>query len=257
MIGAICGDYIGSVYEFNNIKSKQFDLFSPKCRYTDDTVMTIATMYSLLHRLDFGWSYKKFYRLYPKAGYGTSFIKWASSDSSLPYNSWGNGSAMRVSPVGCYFTSVDRVIKHARESAIVTHNHAEGVKGAVATAVCVHLAITGTSKKNIKQYIESTFRYDLSFALDDIRDDYTFDVSCRGSVPQAIVSFLEAKDYEDTIRNAISIGGDSDTIAAIAGGIAEAYYKSIPPLITAMVLNDLPAEFRDIITKFYAMCGLK
>lgn len=257
MIGAICGDFIGSIFEFNNIKTKQFDLFSNASRFTDDTVMTIATMDALLNGSDFGLCYKKWYTLYPDAGYGASFDQWASSNNSLPYNSWGNGSAMRVSPVGCFFDSLDMVIKKARESAIVTHNHVEGIKGAEATAACVYLSLNGESKNIIKEYIENAYMYDLSFTLDDIRDTYKFDVSCQGSVPQALVCFLESNDYEDAIRNAISIGGDSDTIASIAGGISEAYYKHVPTVIKNTVLNTIPNEFREIIIAFYKRCGLK
>lgn len=255
MLGAICGDFVGSVFEWNNHKSKQFELFSPNSRFTDDSVMTIATMYALLNNLDFGLCYRLWYRKYPDAGYGRSFQAWAADDHSLPYNSWGNGSAMRVSPVGCFFDSLEQVLLKARESAAVSHNHPEGIKGAQATAACVYWALRGEDKTTIKRLVEERFGYDLNFSLDEIRESYQFDVSCQGSVPQAIVAFLESSDYEDTIRGAVSIGGDSDTIATIAGGIAEAFYKEIPPHIKNTVMKSLPDEFREVITAFYARCG--
>lgn len=255
MIGTLCGDYIGSVYEWHNHKSKQFELFSRDCRFTDDSVMTIATMDALLNDLDFGLCYRKWYRKYPDAGYGGSFRAWAADDDSLPYNSWGNGSAMRVSPVGCFYDSLEQVLAKALESAAVSHNHPEGIKGAQATAACVYWALHGESQASIRRLVAQSFGYDLNFSLDGIRETYQFDVSCQGSVPQAIVAFLESSDYEDAVRNAISIGGDSDTIAAIAGGIAEAFYKVIPHYIKKTVMSSLPDEFREVIALFYARCG--
>ena len=257
MIGALCGDFIGSVFEWHNQKSKQFELFSQHSRFTDDSVMTIATMDALLNDLDFGFCYRRWYRKYPDAGYGRSFRVWAADDNSLPYNSWGNGSAMRVSPVGCFYDSLEQVLAKARESAAVSHNHPEGIKGAQATAACVYWALHGKSQASIRMLVEDRFGYDLNFSLDGIRETYQFDVSCQGSVPQAIAAFLESSDYEDTVRNAISIGGDSDTIAAIAGGIAEAFYKEIPPHIKDTVMSSLPAEFREVVTGFYVRCGLE
>lgn len=257
MLGTICGDFIGSVFEWHNHKSKQFELFSPNSRFTDDSVMTIATMYALLNNLDFGLCYRLWYRKYPDAGYGRSFQAWAADDNNPPYNSWGNGSAMRVSPVGFFYNSLEQVLAKARESAAVSHNHPEGIKGAQATAACVYWALHGEDKTSIKIMVEERFGYDLNFSLDEIRETYRFDVSCQGSVPQAIVAFLESSDYEDTIRGAVSIGGDSDTIAAIAGGIAEAFYKEIPSHIKNTVMKSLPDEFREVLTSFYARCGRK
>ncbi len=255
MIGTICGDFIGSVFEWHNHKSKHFELFSPRSRFTDDSVMTIATMDALLNNLDFGLCYRKWYRRYPDAGYGHSFRIWAADDNSLPYKSWGNGSAMRVSPVGCFYDSLETVLVKAQESAAVSHNHPEGIKGAQAAAACLFWALHGETQESIKSLVEERFEYDLNFSLDEIREAYKFDVSCQGSVPQAIVAFLESSDYEDTIRNAISIGGDSDTIAAIAGGIAEAFYREIPSYIKDRVMSSLPVEFREVIIAFYTRCG--
>jgi len=254
MIGAIAGDVIGSVYERNNVKTKEFELFSADSRPTDDSVLTIATMDSILSGKAFNESYKFWFRKYPHAGFGGDFRKWAMSDDMGPYNSFGNGSAMRVSPVGCYYDTLDEVLAKAEESAAVTHNHPEGINGAKATAAAVFLAKTGSSKQEIKKYIEASFGYDLKASLDSIRAWYTFDVSCQGSVPQAIISFLESESYEDAVRNAISIGGDSDTIACIAGGIAEAYYREIPEFIVKRVKELLPADMKEILERFYKTC---
>ncbi len=260
MLGAIIGDIVGSVYEWHNLKTKEFPLFRDDCFFTDDTVMTIASADALMHGCkndDFIDAYKKWGQLYPNAGYGGRFGSWINSDDREPYNSWGNGSAMRVSPVGCFYDSLEQVLAKARESAAVSHNHPEGIKGAQATAACVYWALHGKSQASIRMLVEDRFGYDLNFSLDGIRETYQFDVSCQGSVPQAIAAFLESSDYEDTVRNAISIGGDSDTIAAIAGGIAEAFYKEIPPHIKDTVMSSLPAEFREVVTGFYVRCGLE
>ena len=255
MLGAIAGDIIGSVYERNNVKTKEFELFSSDSRPTDDSVLTIATMDSILSGKTFNESYKSWFRKYPHAGFGGSFRKWAMSDDMMPYNSFGNGSAMRVSPVGCYYDTMGEVLTKAEESAAVTHNHPEGIKGAKATAASIYLAKTGSSKQEIKEYIEASFGYNLKDSLDSIRSWYTFDVSCQGSVPQAIICFLESDSYEDAVRNAISIGGDSDTIACITGGIAEAYYKEIPEYIVKRVKEILPDDMKKVLERFYAYHG--
>jgi ADP-ribosylglycohydrolase len=252
MIGAISGDIIGSVYERHNVKSKNFELFSSKSRFTDDTVLTIATMDSVINGKAFYESYKYWFRKYPHAGFGGSFTKWGMAENIQPYNSYGNGSAMRVSPIGFFYKSLKQVLLKAEESAIVSHNHPEGIKGAKATVVAIFLAKNGSSKEEIKSYIEENFGYDLSESIDSIRSWYKFDVSCQGSVPQAIISFLESNDYEDAIRNAISIGGDSDTIACITGGIAEAYYKGVPQYIAQRAKDLLPGEMREILEIYYA-----
>jgi len=255
MIGAIAGDVIGSIFEHYAIKSTQFPLFSPYSRFTDDTVLTVAIADSILRKADYAASLKMFGQKYPNAGYGGSFFRWIYAGDSKPYNSWGNGSAMRVSPVGFAFNSMKDVLHEARESAKVTHNHPEGIKGAQATALAVLLARSGKSKATIKQEISDRFAYNLDRTLDEIRPDYGFDVSCQGSVPEAIIAFLEAKDFEDAIRNAISLGGDSDTIACIAGGIAQAYYQGIPSKIVSNVRKRLPEEFLFIIDEFNAKYG--
>ena len=250
MLGAIAGDIIGSIYEWNNIKTKDFPLFSPGCRFTDDTVLTIAVADVLLNGGNYTQRLKDYCRRYKNAGYGKNFRNWALSSRTEPYNSWGNGSAMRVSPIGFALEDLDSVLHEAKRSAEVTHNHPEGIKGARATAAAVFLARTERDKKRIKSYIETTFGYDLSFSLDQIRPSYQFDVSCQGSVPQAIIAFLESTDFEDAIGNAISIGGDSDTIACITGGIAQAFYGGVPETIAPQVLNILDEPLRQVTEAF-------
>jgi ADP-ribosylglycohydrolase len=251
MIGAISGDVLGSIYEFDNNKSTDFVLFNKFCRYTDDTVLTIATADCLLNKGDFAQYYKKYFLDYPDKGYGGNFKKWGSSGSLQPYNSWGNGSAMRISPVGFAFNNLEFVLINAKKSAKVTHNHPEGVKGAQAVASAIFMAKSGSSKNEIKEFIESKFYYKLDKSLDEIRSFYSFDESCQGSVPQAITAFLESDGFEDSIRKAISIGGDSDTIASIAGGIAEAYYGGVPEDISNFVLSKLDKNFLNVINDFY------
>ena len=227
MLGAIIGDIVGSVYEWNNIKTKEFPLFSEKCHFTDDTVMTIAVADAILNGAtpdDFIDSFSRFGSLYPDADFGGSFRKWLMSRHKAPYNSWGNGSAMRVSPCAWFADSLEEAEKLAEISAAVTHNHPEGIKGAKATAAAIYLARVGRTKPEIKDYIETIYGYDLNRTLDEIRPSYSFDESCQGTVPEAIIAFLESKGFEDAIRNAISLGGDSDTLAAITGSIAEAAY---------------------------------
>lgn len=251
MIGAIAGDIIGSVYEWNNHKSKQFKLFSNHCRFTDDSVLTVALMDAILHDRNYAEVMKAYYARYPNAGYGTSFQHWAVNPDSQPYNSWGNGSAMRTSAVGYAFDTLDKVLEKAEHYAAFTHNHPEGIKGAQATAASIFLARSGSSKSDLKTYIENQFGYDLSTTIDEIRPHYEFDVSCMGTLPQAITSFLESADYEDAIRNAISIGGDSDTLACITGGIAEAFYGGVPKDITRKAIDILDDDLCDIVTEFY------
>lgn len=255
LIGAVIGDVIGSVYEWNNIKTTAFDLFHPKCDFTDDTVLTIAVADCLINQKEFGKTIWLYGRTYEGRGYGRSFKKWLQEEHLQPYGSFGNGSAMRASAVGFVYQELETVLEVAKQTAEVTHHHPEGIKGAQATAAAVALARQGASKQEIKAYISQTFGYDLNFTLDAIRPTYTFDVSCQGSVPQAIVAFLESTDFENAIRLAISIGGDSDTIACITGAIAAAYYKQIPKEILDFVWTKLPSEFVDILLKFDEVCG--
>ncbi len=257
MLGAIAGDIIGSVYEakksWRQVKTPHFEpLFDARARFTDDTVLTVAVADSLLHGGDLVELFKGYARAYPAAGYGGTFKRWAMSDSQEPYNSWGNGSAMRVSPIGFAYAMLDEVLLRARWTAEVTHNHPEGIKGAQAVAAAIALARAGSSKDDIASYIEGKFGYDLRCTLDEIRPHYEFDVSCQGSVPQSIRAFLESADYESAVRLAISLGGDTDTMACIAGGIAQAYYGGVPEEIRREALTRLDNRLRRVVEEFEA-----
>lgn len=250
MLGAIAGDVIGSVYEFSPVKREDFPLFHVGSRFTDDTVMTVAVARAILEDGDYAAWMHRLGRCYPRAGYGGSFMRWLRTDDPQPYGSWGNGSAMRVSPVGLAFGSRERVLAEAFRSAVVTHNHPEGIKGAQAVALAVFLAKSGAGKGAIRHELESCFGYDLGRSLAEIRPGYHFDVSCQGSVPEAVIAFLESSDYEDAIRKAISLGGDSDTQACITGGIAAAHYGAVPETIASRVRSLLPQDFLDVIDRF-------
>jgi ADP-ribosylglycohydrolase len=249
MIGAIAGDIIGSVYEWKNIKTKQFVLFSPDCCFTDDSVLTVALAQSILTGTDYTSLMKSYYQRYPDAGYGGFFHQWAQTREARPYNSWGNGAAMRISPVGFAFPTLEEVLARATDYTAVTHNHPEGIKGARAVAAAIFLARTGSTKNEIKQYTVANFGYDLSLSVDEIRPAYKFDESCRGTVPQAFVCFLESTDFEDAIRNAISLGGDSDTLACITGGIAQAHY-GVPAGIADRAMLMLDEDLRSVTARF-------
>lgn len=259
MLGAILGDILGSQFEAQNVKYKNFELFPQGCNFTDDSVMTCATAAALFrwdksHRGDdihkcFVEEFLRIGNLYVNIGYGPTFRKWILGQiPPVPYNSYGNGSAMRVSPIGWFATSLEETLWLAKASAEVTHNHPDGIAGAQATAASIFMARNNFKREQIKQYISNNF-YSLDFTIDEIRESYQFDVSCRGSVPQAIKAFLEGDDYEDSIRNAISIGGDSDTIAAITGGIAEAFW-GIPQHLKDRAMTFLPENLMDIVIQF-------
>jgi ADP-ribosylglycohydrolase len=256
MIGAIAGDIIGSVFEHDPIKTTIFPLFSESSRFTDDTVLSVAVADAILNQTDYGTVLKKYGGKYPAAGYGMSFLRWVQSSVTKPYHSWGNGSAMRVSPVGFAFDSAEDVLREAEKSAAVTHNHPEGIKGAQATALAIFLARKGTDKSEIRSQIQHRFQYDLDRSTDDIRPYYVFDISCQGSVPESILAFLESEDFEDAVRLAISLGGDSDTMACIAGGIAQAYYGKIPQKIIDSVRQRLPETFVNVVDQFNAAFGI-
>jgi ADP-ribosylglycohydrolase len=250
IIGAIAGDIIGSIYEWENYKSTDFPLFSPTSRFTDDSVLTMAVADCILNQKPFRETLAAYGREYADVGFGKVFKVWMQSPDLLPYGSIGNGSAMRISPVGFAYSTLEETLAVAEQSASVSHNSIEGIKGAKAVAAAIFLARTGKSKAEIKQYIETTFEYNLDESLDDIRPNYTFDYTCAGSIPQSIRAFLESTDYENAIRLAISIGGDSDTIACIAGGIAAAFYKHIPDKIIEQVVKRLPKEYVAILEQF-------
>jgi len=252
MLGAIIGDIVGSIYEWHNIKTKDFPLFGNGCGFTDDSVMTFAVAEGLMNggaSNDYINAMKRLGRMYPNAGYGGLFRQWLFTDDSNPYNSWGNGSAMRVSPVGWFFDTLEETENAAEISAAVTHNHPEGIKGAQATAAAIFLARNGTPKDEIKSHVGNKYGYNLSRTLDEIRPSYKFDESCIGTVPEAIIAFLESASFEDAIRNAISLGGDSDTLAAITGSIAEAAY-GVPEEIADKAVSLLDAPLLDVLNRW-------
>ena len=254
MVGALLGDFIGSAYEFNPIKAKEFDLYTNRSHFTDDSVLTIAVADATLNYLQLilpanGYvhseeAYKRILLryihswalVYPFAGYGGRFRKWIESDNYEPYNSYGNGSAMRVSSIGWLFDNINDVLTFAKWSAEITHNHPEGIKGAQAVATAIFLARSGSSKEVIKNTIENNFGYNLNRTVDQIRPKYKFEVSCQKSVPEAIICFLDSDSYLDAVKNAISLGGDADTQACIAGSIAEAFYG------TKVRLDGIPVD---------------
>ena len=250
MLGAIIGDIVGSAYERRGtrIKTKDFELFTFENQFTDDTVMTFATAEAIMNGGavdDFIDAYKQWGRNYPDVPYGKTFRLWFDSDYRKPYNSSGNGSAMRISPCAWVATDMEEAEKLAERSASVTHNHPEGIKGAKAVAAATFMARDGNTKDAIKSYITSEYGYNLDRTLAEIRPNYRFDVSCQGSVPEAIISFLESNSFEDAIRNAVSLGGDSDTIAAMAGSIAEPFY-GIPEEIKREAFSYLEPEMKEL-----------
>ena len=253
IIGAIAGDIIGSVYERNRIKTKEFELFSDISIFTDDTVLTLAIANWILENKDskeiLSNNLREFASTYPNAGYGRSFNHWIYNGSSDPYGSWSNGSAMRVSPCAWAVNSLEESQQLSKMSAIVTHSHPEGIKGAQATSDAIYLARTGSSKDEIKNHIESTYEYDLSRSLDEIRPVYEFELACDKSVPESIICFLQANDYEDAVRNAVSLGGDADTQAAIAGSIAAAYWE-VPQDICDNAISYLDENLTDVLNSF-------
>ena len=251
LIGAIAGDVIGSVYEADNVKSRDFPLFGPDSRFTDDTVMTIAVADALLHDVPFDEAFRHYFALYPDAGYGALFAIWAMKPGLGPYGSWGNGSAMRVSPVAWPWDDEQDVLDAARATALPTHDHRDGVRGAEAVALAVLLARKGLRPQQVAERVAARCGYDLDFTLDEIREDYAFDLSCNGSVPQALVAFRDSTGYEDAIRGAISIGGDSDTIGCMTGAIAGACY-GVPPDIAAETRARLDDELRAVLDEFEA-----
>ena len=257
LISAVLGDIAGSIYEFSPNKNTDIALQDSRMDYTDDTIMTIAvadwilndkklTKKGLVARMQ-AWGHKY---PHPMGAYGNMFSEWLHSDNPKPYKSWGNGAAMRVAAVGFAFSTLEETLKVAKKSAEVTHNHPEGIKGAQATAAAIFLARTGHTKEEIRRYIAETFDYDLNRTCDDIRPTYSFDGSCQGTVPESIIAFLDSKDYEDALRLCISLGGDADTMGAITGAIAGAYYHQIPASLYEFGINKLPEDMKDIINKF-------
>lgn len=251
MFGAIAGDVIGSYYEHYPTKRLDFELFPEMSTFTDDTVLTVAVADWLLRDdADLSSVFHKYVHKYPDAGYGASFLSWAQCGRTEPYDSWANGSAMRVSPVAHVASSLDVALTLARESAVVTHSHPDGIRGAQAVAASVYLAKSGAGKAEIQSYVEDQFSYDCSTPLAEIRPDHVFDVSCTGSVPPAIRSFLESTDFESAIRNAVSLGGDADTMACIAGAIAEPFYGGVPSSIEDKAASYLTQHLTKVTARF-------
>lgn len=256
MIGAIAGDIIGSVYENFHTKRKDFKLFTQISTFTDDTVLTVAVADAVLTGGDYGRTIKAYARQWPMRGYGPGFMRWMLSPGIKPYNSFGNGSAMRVSPVAHAFSSLPEVLDHAKRSAECTHNHPEGIKGAQAAALAVYLARHGSDKDDIRSAVEKQSGYDLSRSIDSIRPGYSMDITCQGSVPESIIAFLDSTSFEDAVRNAVSLGGDADTQACIAGAIAEAYYKEIPLEILRQVRKKMDTDLWEKTMEFYGRFGI-
>lgn len=246
MYGAIIGDIAGSKYEFLGYKKYPKTILDQDCFFTDDTVMTMAVADALLNNKDMGVTIKEYGLKYPGRGYGGKFQSWLNSNDLVPYFSFGNGSAMRVSAAAWLNITMLEAMRDATASAIVTHNHPEGIRGAQATAACIYLARMNASKDEIKNHIEYTFKYDLGYTLDEIRPSYRFNEICQDTVPQAIMAFLESEDFEDAIKLSISLGGDADTLAAITGSIAEAYY-GIPDELIKKAKTFIPQAFVDIL----------
>lgn len=261
MLGSIIGDIVGSIYEFNNIKTKSFPFFSNEMEFTDDSILTLATADWLLHKeKEIAYYYADYAIKFPTpmGSYGTGFIQWRDHFARLgfakPYNSCGNGSAMRIGPVGWAFDTLEETLEAAKQSAECTHNHPEGIKGAQAVATAIFMSRKGYSKEEIRQEIVKRFAYQLDFTCEGIRSTYGWGGTCQDSVPQAIVAFLDGHNFEDCIRNAISIGGDSDTIGCITGAMAEAFH-GIPLVIREKGISYLPAEFKQLVTEFEARFG--
>ena len=251
LLGAVTGDIIGSAYEWVRVKTTDFELFNERTKFTDDTVLTMAVADKLLTPgSNYTEKLREYGHRYPNAGYGGSFREWLCSARPRPYNSFGNGSAMRVSPVAWAFNTLEEVLEEARHSALVTHNHPEGIRGAQAVAAAIFLALNHHDKEEIRGYITRAFGYPLDRSMEEIRPGYGFDETCQGSVPEAITAFLESSDFESAIRNAVSLGGDSDTLACISGAMAEAYYREIPSEIISNILNILPIDLVKILKTF-------
>ena len=254
-LGAIAGDVIGSVHEHAGTKTTEFELFTRASRFTDDSVLTVAVAEALVSGGTYRDAIQRWARAYPRAGYGGAFRRWIWSEEAGPYGSFGNGSGMRSSPVGWARASLDEVLDEARRSAEVTHDHPEGIKGAQAVAAAVFLARTGASKDEIRSAIATRFYYDLTRRIEDIRPGYSFDVTCQGSVPEALIAFLDSSGWEDAVRTSISLGGDAYTLSCMTGAVAEAFYGEVPPAIAAEVVVRLDERLRDAMASFAERFG--
>lgn len=250
MIGALVGDIVGSIYERNNIKTTDFPLFQPRCHFTDDSVLTVALADAILSDTPYELKLREYFGRYPAAGYGRGFRAWAENQHPGPYKSCGNGAGMRISPAGWAYDTLEEVLEKAKKFTAVTHDHPEGIKGGQAVAAAIFLGRTGSGKHEIRTYIEKNFAYDLSMNCDQIRPEYRFDGTAQGTVPQALMAFLDSSDFENAIRLAISLGGDSDTLACITGSIAEAFYGGVPLHIQTQALDFLDEPLLQITLRF-------
>ncbi len=255
MLGAIVGDIVGSVYEFDNHRSKVFPLFKAESVFTDDSVMTVALAYAIVADGGVESVMRRWGAQYPRAGYGGMFRRWLADETMGPYGSFGNGAAMRISPAGWAYPTLDETLKRARQYTEVTHNHPEGIKGAETVAGAIWLARHGSSRKDLREWIVKHSGYDLSRTCDEIRPGYEFNETCQRTVPEALTAFMESTDFEDSIRLGISLGGDSDTLACITGSVAEAFYGGVPPEIEREALARLDQPLRDVLDLFRARFG--
>lgn len=253
LLGALAGDVIGSVYEYSEQKNPDFPLFSQSSRVTDDSILTLAVADAIINGRSYQEYIHKYAQHFPESDFGGRFRVWMQSKDPQPYNSFGNGAAMRVSPIGWAFTTAEKVLQEAEASAGVTHNHPEGIKGAQAVALAVFRARSGSMKEDIRNEITERFGYDLSFCLDEIRPTYHFDETCQRTVPPAIIAFLESTDFEDAIRKAVSLGGDADTLAAITGSIAEGFYGGVPAEMMMEIRKRVPTELWNVVERFSQM----
>jgi len=257
MLGPIAGDIIGSAYEFGRTKAYNFQMFVPGSTFTDDSILTVAVADCILHQKDYAITIKEYGNRYPHGGYGGMFRRWLESRDNKPYNSFGNGSAMRVSPVGFAFSSLEEVLEEAEKSAAVTHNHPEGIKGAQSVAAAIFLARQGNSKEQIRKYLQDRFGYNLNRSFAEIQPGAVFDETCQVSVPEALIAFLDSNSFEDAVRKAVSLGADADTQACIAGGIAQAFYQHIPEFILQETRKILAPELLAIVNEFNSRYAVK
>jgi len=256
MLGALVGDIVGSVYEWKNHRSKDFPLFSPACIFTDDSVLTIALAESILEGTDYAVVMRAYGSRYPSAGYGGMYRQWLRDPSMGPYHSFGNGAAMRISPAGWAYDTLEETLEKSRDFTSVTHNHPEGIKGAQAVAGAIWMARRKSTKAEIRSWVERSAGYDLSRTCDQIRPGYRFNETCQKTVPEALTAFLESTDFEDAIRNGVSLGGDSDTLTCITGSVAEAFYGGVPSGIERETLTRLDEPLRGVVRRFRERYGI-
>jgi len=255
MLGAICGDIIGSRFEWDNLKQTDFELFADTCHFTDDSVQTVALAEALLSGRHYSELLREYYHRFPDAGYGARFTAWAIQENAPPYHSFGNGSAMRTSPSAWYYPKLQTVLQAAEKSAAVTHNHPEGIRGARCIAGTIFLARSGATKQALRNWVADECGYDLGRSCAEIRPGHTFDVTCQGTIGPAVTAFLESHDFEESVRLAVSLGGDSDTLACITASISEAYYGGVPEIIAQRAWGFLEPSLQSSVRHFFSATG--